>query len=362
MSRGKAKSRGQTLDWKVHQKIARVALERRLLEFEAVSRSLFELGRLADEGKTPTAEHWLSEGWLERGALKEILQSLGYEEEGFERAETAFFEGKGKARGGRRAFKEREEAVTSRIELSLAPSPVVPIGDEDTATGEVLGEGMGLEKSTEVGDDRGTTLPDGVAEAWARSGWRGGEETGRQFAFESTDVYQPALSAGEILSGQARYELGAALGTGGGGSVISAHDRVLGRVVAMKIARPSARHDARAVARFLAEAQITGQLEYPHIMPIYDVGVLDDGRVYYTMRRVDRHSLAEVLDGLRERDPEYVEEYTLSRLLGIVKQVAQAVHYAHVRGVIHRDLKPSNIMLGEYGEVLVMDWGIAHVS
>lgn len=343
----------------MHQQIARVALERRLVDFETVSRSLYELGRLADEGKMPAPEHWVSQGWLERQGLEEVLRSLGYEE-GFERAETAFFEDKGRERAV--GFYKADEAVTSRIEVGYREASSEGLGQEATAGAEEPPEGLGLETSTEVAVDANPTLPGGVAAAWARPGWRGGEETGRHFAFESTDVYQPALSAGEMLSGQARYELGAALGTGGGGSVLSAHDRVLGRVVAMKIARPSARHDARAVARFLAEAQITGQLEHPNIMPIYDVGVLDDGRVYYTMRRVNHHSLAEVIEGLRARDEVYLREYSLSRLLGILRQVAQAIHYAHVRGVVHRDLKPSNIMLGEYGEVLVMDWGIAHVS
>ncbi|RDV36959.1 hypothetical protein DV096_15720 [Bradymonadaceae bacterium TMQ3] len=343
----------------MHQQIARVALERRLVDFEAVSRSLYDLGRLADEGKTPTVEYWVSQGWLAPEGLDEVLRSLGYQE-GLERAQTAFVEGRGEERTTR--FQKNDEVVTSRIEVGRRAPTLGGARREVGAQADEPPEGLGLETSTEVAADATPTLRAGVAAAWARPGWRSGEETGRHFAFERTEVYQPALSAGEMLSGQARYELGAALGAGGGGSVISAHDRVLGRVVAMKIARPSARHDARAVARFLAEAQITGQLEHPNIMPIYDVGVLDDGRVYYTMRRVNHHSLAEVIAGLRARDEAYLREYSCHRLLGILQQAAQAIHYAHVRGVVHRDLKPSNIMLGEYGEVLVMDWGIAHVS
>ncbi|WP_158542613.1 bifunctional serine/threonine-protein kinase/formylglycine-generating enzyme family protein [Lujinxingia litoralis] len=333
------------MDWKIHQQIARVALERRLLEFDVVSQCLFELGRLADEGQAPTVRHWKERGWLEASELETVLRALGYEGEEAAVASAPF---QRPAAGA-----GEEQAVTSRFGLRIS------------ARGRAGVEGLGLEGSTEVagdGRDEVRTRVQGVAAAWATPAWRSAEETGRHFAFENTEVYQPALRAGEFLSGQARYELGGPLGGGGGGSVLSAHDRVLGRVVAMKIASPSTRHDARAVVRFLAEAQITGQLEHPHIMPIYDVGVLDDGRVYYTMQRVNRPSLAQVIKGLRCREPAYLEEYTLPRLLSMMKQVAGALHYAHARGVVHRDLKPSNIMLGEYGEVLVMDWGVAHVS
>lgn len=161
-----------------------------------------------------------------------------------------------------------------------------------------------------------------------------------------------------------RYILGRELGSGGGGQVLRAFDRAIGRTVAMKILnnnREGKPHSPQTLQRFIAEAQTAGQLEHPNIIPIYDMGVLADGRLYYTMKEVRRHSLREVLRGLRRHDELLREEYQLSRLLGIFLQVCQAMHFAHVRGVVHRDLKPDNIMLGDFGEVLVTDWGLARV-
>jgi serine/threonine-protein kinase len=158
-----------------------------------------------------------------------------------------------------------------------------------------------------------------------------------------------------------RYALGQTLGSGGGGRVVRAYDRVLGRSVAMKILRPDIVEDQLALARFIAEAQTTGQLEHPNIMPVYDFGTLPSGEVFYTMREVRKSSLREVVQRLGEGDQAFMEEFTTTRLIGLLVQVCNAIHYAHVRGVIHRDLKPDNIMVGEYGEVLVMDWGLARV-
>src|SRR6185295_1958705 len=114
--------------------------------------------------------------------------------------------------------------------------------------------------------------------------------------------------------------------------------------------------------RFLEEAQATGQLEHPNIVPVYDVGrTQDDGSTYYTMRFVQGISLDKVLKDLRLGDRDTRAEYTVTRFLQILQQVAMAVHFAHEKNVIHRDLKPSNIMLGPFGEVLVMDWGLARI-
>lgn len=162
-----------------------------------------------------------------------------------------------------------------------------------------------------------------------------------------------------------RYMLSRELGRGGGGQVVRAFDRELGRTVAMKIlSRPPEAGPLtnKSVQRFIAEAQTTGQLEHPNIIPVYDMGVLADGRLYYTMKEVRRHSLREVLQALLRGEELIEEEYTLTRLLNIFRQVCQAMHFAHVRGVVHRDLKPDNIMLGDFGEVLVTDWGLARVQ
>ena len=157
-----------------------------------------------------------------------------------------------------------------------------------------------------------------------------------------------------------RYLLGKELGRGGVGRVLRVFDRALGRNVAMKVPLvwPGAKADRD---KFVEEAQATGQLEHPNIVPIYDIGALETGEIYYTMKRVRAYSLRDVFDGLLQKDPKIVAEYTMTRLLSIYLQVCQAVSYAHDRGVVHRDLKPDNVMLGEYGEVHVMDWGLAHI-
>ena len=156
-----------------------------------------------------------------------------------------------------------------------------------------------------------------------------------------------------------RYELGEELGKGGGGRVVRAFDRVLGRYVAMKIMRPEPERRAERLARFMAEAQTTGQLEHPNIVPIYDFGTLTSGDVYYTMREVRNTSLRKVLSQIREGDDSALAEYSLQRMMRLLEQVCLALGYAHAQGVVHRDLKPDNIMLGDYGEVLLMDWGLA---
>lgn len=158
-----------------------------------------------------------------------------------------------------------------------------------------------------------------------------------------------------------RYVLGKSLGKGGGGRVVRAYDRVLGRCVAMKLLHPDVSRQSEQMTRFIAEAQTTGQLEHPNIVPIYDFGTLESGEVYYTMREVRNSSLRRVIGRLKREEEGASEDYSLLRLISLFRQVCLAIHYAHVRGVVHRDLKPSNIMLGDYGEVLVMDWGLARL-
>jgi serine/threonine protein kinase/formylglycine-generating enzyme required for sulfatase activity len=156
-----------------------------------------------------------------------------------------------------------------------------------------------------------------------------------------------------------KYEYRGIIGHGGMGKVILVKDRDLRRNVAMKLMRSGAASRPEFVARFLEEAQVTGQLEHPNIVPIHEVGLDDRDRVFFTMKHVKGVTLAEVFYKLAEGDEETVRHYTLVRLLSIIQQLANALSFAHARGVIHRDLKPDNVMLGEFGEVLMMDWGIA---
>ncbi len=158
-----------------------------------------------------------------------------------------------------------------------------------------------------------------------------------------------------------RFQLLGELGRGGMGRVLAARDPDLRRTVAVKLLIDPQRVEASQLARFVVEAQVTSQLEHPNVVPIYEMGVTEDGLVYFVMRKVEGRSLAEVLDGLRRHDPETSAAWSLHRLLTVFVQVCHAVAYAHDRGVLHRDLKPANVMLGEFGQVLVMDWGIARL-
>jgi len=158
-----------------------------------------------------------------------------------------------------------------------------------------------------------------------------------------------------------RYAYQSELGRGGQGTIISAFDRDIGRTVALKILREDASKSMNLLERFLGEAQVTGQLEHPNIVPVHDLGRLPNGTVYYTMKRVEGRSLDQVLRGIRKADPEIAARYTRIKLLSILQQVCLGMEYAHARGSIHRDLKPANIMLGDFGEVLILDWGLAKV-
>ncbi len=151
----------------------------------------------------------------------------------------------------------------------------------------------------------------------------------------------------------AGHSLGAHIGIGGMGEVYRCGDDALRRDLAVKVLRAELRGDADAEERFLREARLTGSLQHPCIVPVHHLGQLADGRPCYTMKLVRGRTLADLL---RE---EAVGPERLPRLLAIVEKVCQAVAFAHSKGIIHRDLKPSNVMVGEFGEVQVMDWGLA---
>src|SRR5262249_54787517 len=151
------------------------------------------------------------------------------------------------------------------------------------------------------------------------------------------------------------YEIQSEIGRGGMGVVYRARDLALGRLVAVKVLQDRFPASGQAARRFLGEARITGQLQHPGIPAVHQVGTLPDGRPYLAMKLISGHALDQVL---RER-PEPAAER--GRLLAVFAAACQAVGFAHSRGVIHRDLKPANVMMAAFGEVQVMDWGLAKV-
>ncbi len=159
-----------------------------------------------------------------------------------------------------------------------------------------------------------------------------------------------------------RYADESVLGEGGMGVVTLCLDRTIGRRVAMKVVREGAGSGADGVARFVREARVQGQLEHPSVVPVYDLGAAPDGRAFFTMKRVRGTTLHDVLNELRTVSETDDPRYSRRRLLTAFGSVCLAVDFAHQHGVIHRDLKPSNIMLGDFGEVYVLDWGLASVA
>jgi serine/threonine-protein kinase len=160
------------------------------------------------------------------------------------------------------------------------------------------------------------------------------------------------------LTKESRYALREELGKGGMGLVLLARDNVLRRDIALKTLLPSLQEDESAQQRLSLEAQVTGHLEHPSIVPIYDLGNLGDGQPYYTMRVAREESLEQIIGRMRDGAD---SGYSLTQLVSILRQVALAIQYAHDHGVIHRDLKPENVLVGSYGEVFVIDWGVAKV-
>jgi hypothetical protein len=162
------------------------------------------------------------------------------------------------------------------------------------------------------------------------------------------------LSAAAVLPQRAgRYRIEGEISRGGMGVVLRARDPDLHRPLAIKVLLETHANQTDLERRFHAEAQITGQLQHPGIPPIYEVGVLADGRPFFAMKLIKGQTLAELLRQRRQPAED------LPRWLAIFAQVCQTLAYAHSKGVIHRDLKPSNVMVGAFAEVQVMDWGLA---
>jgi serine/threonine-protein kinase len=187
---------------------------------------------------------------------------------------------------------------------------------------------------------------------------------------ESADVVKPKSDAMPPLEQTGdRYQLQGEIARGGMGAVLRGRDVDLGRDLAVKVLLEKYVDRPEVARRFIEEAQIGGQLQHPGVVPVYDIGRFGN-RPFFTMKLVKGHTLAALL---AERDERHVSNVPdeearwkrapqdLSRFLDIALKVAQTLAYAHAKGVIHRDLKPANIMVGAFGEVQVMDWGLAKV-
>lgn len=150
-----------------------------------------------------------------------------------------------------------------------------------------------------------------------------------------------------------RYELGAEIARGGMGVVVRARDHNLNRELAVKLVHPHLCDRPAVLRRFREEAEVLGRLQHPGVVPVHEVGTLPDGRPFFAMKLVAGRTLADLL---KERQ---WGDLQLGRFLPVFEQICQTVAFAHSRGYLHRDLKPANVMVGAFGEVQVMDWGLA---
>ncbi len=160
------------------------------------------------------------------------------------------------------------------------------------------------------------------------------------------------------LEHQGRYEPTKLLGVGGMGEVVLVRDHDIARPVALKRLLPEM-NDPAILARFVDEIRTVGRLEHPNIVPIHDVGIDELGRYFFVMKYVEGETLESIIAKLVAGDPAYVAKYSVEARIELFLGVMHALEYAHAQRIVHRDIKPANIMVGRFGEVVLMDWGIA---
>jgi serine/threonine-protein kinase len=164
-----------------------------------------------------------------------------------------------------------------------------------------------------------------------------------------------------IVNGFMRYDNFKKFAEGGTALLEECLDKNLGRVVVMKRLHAHMLDDEIEQKRFLREARVTALIQHPATVPVYEISRDRAGAVYFTMKKVEGVDLREILLGIVARDPSFRNKYALKDLVEVLVQVGQAVAFAHSRGVVHRDLKPANILVGEFGEVMILDWGLAKI-
>lgn len=177
------------------------------------------------------------------------------------------------------------------------------------------------------------------------------QQTAKEYAhvfLEDTDKPLP-----EKLNPNTRYMFLSMIAKGGKSLIKSCKDMHLNRVIAYKELRPEFQDDEIENTRLLREARVTAMLQHPNTVPVYEIGRDNRGHYYFTMKLVHGYTLREIMD--------YRERYDLTQLVEVIEQIARALANAHAQGVAHRDIKPENILVGPYGEVLLLDWGLAKV-
>lgn len=219
-----------------------------------------------------------------------------------------------------------------------------PVADDRTFVSDDVPEAVIKTLQSEWGGTPDNTRPEATLKAREKQHVKQAKQTLVIKTRSLRDVKVETTADGS----EPEYELLKVLGEGGMGVVYDARQTSIDRNVALKMIKGAAAQNDKQKAKFLAEAVVTGDLDHPNIVPIYDVGRNSLGALFYSMKKVQGTPWADV-----------IREKSLDENLDILMRVADAVGFAHARGVVHRDLKPENTMLGEFGEVLVMDWGLA---
>ena len=212
----------------------------------------------------------------------------------------------------------------------------------------------------EIGDSGVQPVAQTISSFLAERNLPGGVQLGDEGDSDSGLI--DSLEAG----GEQKYHVGERIAAGGMGAILDARDLNLKRRIAMKVMHHPDRVSESQLARFIEEAQVTGQLEHPSIVPVHELGIDAHGRPFYTMKLLKGRTLQAILEDLKEGGAgeaaeKTFEDWPLGKLLNAFARICEAMRYAHSKGVIHRDLKPENIMVGEFGEVQVLDWGLAKI-
>ncbi|RIK73337.1 MAG: serine/threonine protein kinase [Planctomycetota bacterium] len=172
-----------------------------------------------------------------------------------------------------------------------------------------------------------------------------------------TDVDFPSYQT----MGFGRYSAFKPLAVGGTAILRTCRDRNLGRTVVMKTLHPHLANNDYMQSRFLREARVTAQLQHPVTVPVYDLGRDLEDRLYFTMKKVEGETVRSIIERQAKNDPQALAQFNLERMLGVLVQVCNGLAYAHAHGVVHRDVKPENILVGAFGEAVLLDWGVAKV-
>ncbi len=344
----------------IHINVGIVALQRGLLTLEAFAKGVHSLAEArGSHAGLSVRDVWCAPGLLDETQLASVLDSIPPAQGG---RDTMLYSpapeppkprdadrDSAQTRIGRSAGKGGSSgAATAPTAASLVP-PMPPASALPTPPGGVPVTSAPQFDTVPV---RPAPVPFGAA-APAGADTRPRKPTQPRTLAGAPAPQQPA----ELFD--ARYKKLAPLGAGGLGEVVACEDLVLGRTVAVKAGHQNGDIDTYSTKVILArEAKIISSLEHPNIIPIYDAGTDKRRGPYYVMRQVTDTSLEVILRRRRMREGDHAE-YTLGRLLRYFLQICNAVDYAHHRGVIHCDIKPANILLGDYGQVLLVDWGLA---